>query len=118
MPEPFTQSASYHDVTITVREPMGSDVFDAGSLLQALPKEGARAERRRNAFVDAVLLTTVISGLQFAWPDLDSTNEQIQQAYDCWRHLDKNLLIVWANLIFDASHAGADSDLLPKAAGE
>lgn len=118
MPELRTKTDTYQGVTITVREPLGSDVFDAGAVLVALPKEEARASRRRNTFVDNVLLTTDIQGLHFQWPTLQSSDEEIRQAYECWRQLDRNVLIFWANLIFDVAHMSEDPDLAPVAPGE
>lgn len=118
MPELRTKTDTYQGVTITVREPLGSDVFDAGAVLMALPKEEARANRRRNSFVDSVLLTTDIEGLHFQWVGLQSTDEEIRQAYECWRQLDRNLLIFWANLIYDAAHMSDDPALAPQPPGE
>lgn len=96
---------------ITVREALGSDVFDEdivfinlGSAVEGHPKY------RVDQFVQAVVRTVDIDsdGAPFiAWPAVTDARRMVQ-AYEDWRKLPRRLLEQWANGLAEVNQPPGD----------
>lgn len=101
----------YNGLKITVREELGSDVWDEESADAVL---GSSVEGhpvwRLGKFYACVIRTTKIEGdLPFEWPT-SCVDRRIITAYEGWRALPKALLKLWDEEL-KAVNAAGDPDL-------
>src|ERR1051326_5650356 len=99
------KTATFENVTLTVRARKGADVWDEFTVKSKLPKE----EREANPYLTdkfSQFVTTTVSvngDLGFAWPSVGSSPEIMEAAYKGWCDMSPNLMVFWANLSWDAN---------------
>lgn len=98
---------TFDGITITVRARRGADVWDEFAVKSKLSKEEREANAYRvDKFAEFVTETVSVDGeLGFAWPSVGSSSEVVLAAYEAWCNLPPQLMISWANLIYDANQA-------------
>ena len=106
---------TFENVTVTVRARRGADVWDEFEVKRKLPAaERAANEYRVDKFVEFVTQTVSVEGLSFAWPTVGSSADAVNAAYAAWCDMTPNLMIKWANLIYDANQPPLpDENLIP-----
>ncbi|PJF39566.1 MAG: hypothetical protein CUN54_08405 [Phototrophicales bacterium] len=104
-------------VTITVRERIGADVWTRPFIearLRLVDNELQQFLARQ--FVDYLIQTVSIEGLDFEWPTLESSDEELLAAFDAWQHIPPDLMTQWANILFEINTNGIvpESDTGPE----
>lgn len=94
-------------VSITVRETIGMDALDASEVLDLLDFDVTSRKMRGRAqrFTDAVMRTVSVEGLPFEWADADASVVALQTAFEGWQKLPNNVVVRWANALFDVDKA-------------
>lgn len=100
-------------ITITVRQELGSDLFDEDIVLYNLGDTvKGHPLMRVNKFIKAVIRSTVKGKLPFVWPSSVTDVTNIPAAYEGWRALPRELLKKWDDEL-DAVNESGDPDLHP-----
>lgn len=112
-------SLTHNNVTIFVRESIGSDVWDEECVMRNLGNaiEG-HPLLRLNKFIVAVVRSRVEGDLGFVWPQDVTDVAHMASAYDGWRKLPRELLQRWDTLLNTVDVPPGDSDLQPLTEGK
>lgn len=107
------------ETTITVRESIGSDIFDEDLVMTFLGDEvKGHPFYRVQQYRDAVVRSVVQGNLGFEWPESVVDKTRIYAAYESWRRLPKALLRDWAKALNDVNTPPGDPDLQPLPEGK
>lgn len=99
-----TKVDTFENIHITVRARRGADVWDEFTVKSKLPaSERETNPYRVDKFVEFVTCTITVDNLPFTWPRVSSSETEIQAGYQQWCDMSPQLMIFWANLIYDAN---------------
>lgn len=109
------QTFSVHNLSITVRESIGSDIFDEDIVMVNLGNGiNSHPLVRVNKFIDFVIRTERIEGdLGFEWPQAVTDQARIVLAYEHWRELPREVLREWDRQLAEVNTPPGDPALQP-----
>lgn len=117
MPELRTKTGTFDNITFTVREELGVDAFDEIGITRHLP-ERLNEDVRQEQFARCVLQTTKVEGMTWS-VSLSSPKQQINEAYEQWCRLSRNVLTGWSNLTYQVNVLPSSEEALaPIVSGE
>lgn len=101
---------------VTVRQPLGIDRIDVRVVYGSLDYDRAsqRDKNRVSDFAHWVCRTVSIEGdMGYPWPTLDSSEKDVQAAYDAWVMWPEDLTGKWAGALFITEKATSEPGTQP-----
>ena len=109
----------FNGITVTVREELGSDLWDEETIEAVLGTAiDGHPVWRLQKFYNCIIRTIKIEGdFPFEWP-ISATDRKIIAAYEGWRALPRELLKRWDEALQAANIRPGDKDIQPIQPGE